>query len=60
MGDAGREARRESGSFPPPPKIWDPDSLAILSGAGGEHLAEEISGIIGLPSTSCLQASDTR
>ena len=35
--------------------LWDPESIAILSGAGGDALADEISGIIGLPSTSCLR-----
>ena len=36
--------------------VWDPESVVILAGAGGLSLADEISGIIGLPSTSCLQA----
>ena len=34
--------------------VWDPDNVVIVYGAGGERLAEEISGIIGLPSTSCI------
>ena len=33
---------------------WDLDDVVILCGTGGELLAEEIAGIIGLPSSSCL------
>lgn len=35
--------------------VWDPDNVVIICGTGGEVLAEEISGIIGLPSTCCMQ-----
>ena len=37
-------------------EIWDPEGICIIAGAGGMALAEEISGMIGLPSSSCLQA----
>ena len=40
----------------PPKPLWDPESICIMSGAGGDSLADEISGLIGLPSTSCLRA----
>ena len=35
---------------------WDPDMVVILSGCGGERLAEEIAGLMGLPATSCSRA----
>ena len=33
---------------------WDPDHIVILSGSGGEHLAEELTGLIGLPTSSSV------
>ena len=32
---------------------WDPDNVVIVYGEAGARLAEEVAGIMGLPSTSC-------
>ena len=34
---------------------WDPESAIIISGTGGERLAEEVAGLIGLPASSCAE-----
>lgn len=36
---------------------WDPENLVLLSGSGGDLVAEEIAGLIGLPSSSCFQCA---
>ena len=64
--DAGRSTADDTTNVDTPPlarrdsnvkqEIWDPEGICIIAGAGGMALAEEISGIIGLPSSSCLQA----
>lgn len=46
--DMEQEVEREAPS-------WDPDMVVILSGNGGDRLAEEIAGLIGLPATSCAR-----
>ena len=39
--------------------MWDPSQVVIISGLGGDRLAEEIAGIIGLPSSCSVQTRTT-
>lgn len=36
---------------------WDPEQVVLLSGTGASRLAEEVAGLIGLPSSACVEAS---
>ena len=48
---AERAAR--SATRPRPRMYGNPSDVCILAGSGGDHLTEEVCGLLGVPSTSC-------